>query len=468
LTDLEVAAMVDETSRRAARRRFLHAASASGAWLALRGVFGTAPALAGEHPARGGFGELRPDPNQVLDLPAGFSYRVIARAGEALDDGWKMPGAPDGMAAFAAGDGRIALICNHELDPDDADAGPFAGGGPRPPAGRLYDAGHGSPGPGGTTTLIYNPGTRCVERRFLSLAGTERNCAGGTTPWGSWLSCEETVAVPDQRREQSHGWVFEVPARARELVDPVPLRGLGRFMHEAVAVDPRTGILYLTEDQEDGLLYRFLPAQRGRLTAGGRLQALALCDRSGADTRNRPGNDVLAAGQPMNACWIDLDRTDAPDDDLRARGHAAGAALFARGEGICFGDDSVYIACTSGGALGAGQIFRYRPPAAENEIAERSPSGTLELFVESSDPRQLDSCDNIVIAPWGDLLVCEDAGARCGLVGITHTGRIYALADNAWNNSELAGACFAPDGRTLFVNLQASGLTLAIDGPFPA
>ena len=439
-----------------------------GAFLGLRRVLGAPENGAAATPTLPRFGALRPDPARILDLPAGFTYRVISRAGDTMHDGLRVPAAHDGMAAFDGGNGRVILICNHELELGDGALGPFAAGGRHPALARCYDDGGGEPCAGGTTTLIYEPSTGKVEKHFLSLAGTERNCAGGPTPWGSWLTCEESVTKPDGKRTRTHGWVFEVPAAARELVDPVPLTALGRFNHEAIAVDPATGILYLTEDTPDSLLYRFLPSEPGRLDAGGRLQALALPDLKHGDTRNWGDTpERIEAGHIFAARWIELENTDSPDDDLRLRGHAAGAALFARGEGICHGGDAIYFACTSGGRIGAGQIFRYRPSASEGRAKESARPATLELFVESTDRRQLENCDNLVMAPWGDLIACEDADAPCALVGITPAGQMYLLAQNSWSDSELAGACFAPDGRTLFVNAQMAGLTLAIQGPFP-
>jgi hypothetical protein len=453
------------------RRRILLTAGAAGAFLGLRQAFG-AGAL-GTLFESSPFGPLLPDPQGLLDLPRGFSYRILSRAGETMDDGLYVPAMHDGMAAFDAGDGRVALICNHELTAGAHALGPFGAEGERLgriDAARLYDAGHQGPCPGGTTTLIYDQRTGRKERHFLSLAGTERNCAGGPTPWGSWLSCEESVFKRDEFRARDHGWVFEVPAAARGLVEATPLEALGRFNHEAVAIDPRTGVVYLTEDEGDSLLYRLLPARPGNLVAGGRLQALALRDWDGStDTRNWPAGPArpFPAGEPMAARWIDVTDTHSPDDDLRQRGRADGAAVFARGEGIWFGNGEVYFACTSGGAIKAGQIFRYRPSPDEGGKLEAETPGTLELFVESTDQRALDRADNLTVSPWGDLIVCEDADTPCSLVGVTPGGDLYRFAENAYSDSELAGACFAPNGRTLYVNIQARGLTLAVDGPFP-
>jgi len=254
-------------------------------------------------------------------------------------------------------------------------------------------------------------------------------------------------------------------------VAPVPLQALGRFNHEAAAVDPASGVVYLTEDRDDSLFYRLLPNERGNLAAGGRLQALVVRDwDDAADTRNWPSEEtgLFPEGEALAVDWIDLDAVHAPEDDLRWRGRAKGAALFARGEGIWFGNGQVYFACTSGGRIEAGQIFSYRPSPHEGRAEERSHPGRIELFVESRSSRLLKRADNLTVAPWGDLIVCEDADSPCCLIGVTPGGGLYRFAENAFTDSELAGACFAPNGRTLFVNVQSSGLTLAIDGPFPS
>ncbi len=463
-----------ESGFRGSRRQILRLAGAAGVFAALRPVLGAAQPgriqATVDPTAAGPFGALVPDPQGVLDLPRGFSYRIISRAGAVMSDGLLVPGSHDGMAAFDAGGGRLALVCNHELSLDEQASGPFGPDLTRLAGfdrSKLYEPADGTPAPGGTTTVIYDPATGRVERHFLSLAGTERNCCGGPTPWGSWLTCEESVERRSGRRTRDHGWVFEVPAGATGPVDPLPLTALGRFNHEAAAVDPRTGVVYLTEDEGDSLFYRLIPARPGDLKAGGRLQALVLSDWEGsADTRNwDPLAAPLRAGDALRAEWIDLTDTDSPQGDLRSRGAAAGAARFARGEGIWFGGGDVYFACTSGGAIHAGQIFRYRPSAAEGSRAETTAPGHLELFVESTDRRSLDMGDNLTMAPWGDLLVCEDADSACSLVGVTPDAQLYRFAENAYDDSELAGACFAPDGHTLFVNLQARGLTLAIEKP---
>lgn len=304
------------------------------------------------------------------------------------------------------------------------------------------------------------------------------NCAGGVTPRGTWLSCEETTIRAGERTADSHGWVFEVSATGTGVAPPLPVRGLGRFKHEAAATDPRTGIVYLTEDEGDdalGLFYRFVPNDRRNLHAGGRLQALGFRGAPDADPRNWR-EVVWRGGDTRDVVWIDLDGTDNPHNDMRFRGREAGAAWFARGEGVFFGRGELFFACTTGGALRRGQIMRYRPSPWEGRSREAERPGRLQLFLETDDRAVLDMPDNIVVAPWGHLVACEDkAGARGVnyLRGITPQGRVYTLGrnpqplvSNVGANSELAGVCFSPDGSTMFVNVYAPGLTLAITGPW--
>ena len=415
-----------------------------------------------------GYGELGDDPARLLDLPAGFSYRVISSAGERMDDGFATPDKFDGMACFGLGGGRVALVRNHELSPRDRAIGPTRGeAGLEAALAKLPFYGADAEGrvlPGGTSTIVYDTRRERRQAVHLSLAGTAVNCAGGMTPWGSWLSCEETnLAAPDVAK--SHGWVFEVPAARRGLAAPVPLTALGRFRHEAAAVDPRTGIVYLTEDEGDSLFYRLLPNAKGRLARGGRLQALAFVDGT-KDSRNWNGTAFPARARRA-VKWIDLDGTDSPDSDLRKRGAAAGAALFARGEGIHRGNRDFYFTCTSGGAAKIGQIMRYRPSRFEGQSGEAGEPAMLENFVESASSEVLDYGDNLTVAPWGHLIVCEDrAGSATNyLRGVTPEGRVYAIA-RLRVDTELAGACFSPDGRILFLNIYRPGKTVAITGPW--
>ncbi|KLE32280.1 phosphatase [Aurantiacibacter gangjinensis] len=401
-------------------------------------------------------GSLQPDPAGVLDLPPGFSYRVISRLGDMMDDGEGVPDAADGMGCFDIGGGKIALVRNHELRPDRAD--PVA-------VSPAYDTIARSllALPGGTSTIILDAETLEVERQYRSLAGTIRNCAGGVTPWNTWLTCEEnttTAAETGGQLNKDHGYVFEVPADSSGLVDPVPLAAMGRFNHEAACVDPRTGIVYMTEDRGDSLFYRFIPDVPGDLAAGGTLQALVM--EGMQDTRNSEDNgSTLTARVPVPATWITLDNVEAPDDDLRQRGADRGAAIFARGEGIWMGDGEMYFTATSGGRAGEGQIFRFMPRAEGPDL--------IELFYESPAASEYSYGDNLVVSPFGDLVVCEDQYGDTVdnyLRGITPAGEAYPLA-RLRLQTEPAGACFSPDGRTLFVNAYSPTMTLAITGPWP-
>lgn len=391
-----------------------------------------------------GFGELQPDPETLLELPSGFRYRVISRQGQTMDDGYRVPGAFDGMAAFAGPDGSTILVRNHELMPESRH-------GLRGTSAQMYD----ERGSGGTTTLVVS-GDRQLLRQYTSLAGTVRNCAGGSTPWNSWLSCEETVYIPGRvqdgvRVSKRHGYVFEVPAAATEPVTPEPLVALGRFNHEAIAVDPRTGLLYQTEDRNDGLFYRFIPNENGNLKAGGRLEALMVSDRPQLRTRRD-----FPLQQAVPVSWVSIEDVDPDTDTVRVEGFRKGAAQFSRGEGICYHDGHFYITCTNGGEIPHGQVWRYTPGHTPQE------GGTLELIVQPDNPEKLDYPDNLIMSPWGDLIVCEDGQGEQRVVGITPNGDLYPLARNVLNRSELAGICFAPDGQTMFVNVYDPGITFAI------
>lgn len=435
------------------RRRFLAATSSAFAALLASGCVtrGGMPVAASV-----GYGDLVKDPAGILDLPAGFSYRVVSALGQPMNDGNTVPDKADGMGCFDIGNGEIALVRNHELLPKNDAGGTIAHG---------FGKKDGQFVPGGTTTMVLDAATLELKRQHRSLGGTIRNCAGGTTPWGSWLTCEEAPTGPGQKYgeglDRNHGWTFEVPAAAPGLVDAVPLTAMGRFNHEAACVDPVTGIVYQTEDMEDLLFYRFLPNVPGDLMKGGKLQALVLADGI-ADARN--WNEVtMTKGARHRVRWTDLDNVEAPENDLRLRGAAQGGALFARGEGLHMGDGELYFCCTSGGAAKLGQIFRLVPGRGKGD-------DMLELFFESENEAQFNYGDNLTVAPNGHLIVCEDQYTEVvdnHLKGITPQGISYDLG-RLTMQTELAGACFSPDGKTLFVNAYAPTKTFAITGPWAA
>lgn len=421
-----------------------------------------------------GYGPLLPDPKGLLNLPQGFSYKIISQKGNQMSDGLLVPGAPDGMATFKGANGRTILVRNHELSasPGNGAFGEKNEMLAKIDKSKIYDYGQGNPELGGTTTLIYNPTTGEVEKEFLSLVGTTRNCAGGLTPWNTWITCEESVLKPESANtcEKEHGYNFEVPASDKmQLTKAVPIKAMGRMNHEAVSVDPRTGIVYMTEDTSDSLIYRFIPNKNGKLLKGGKLQALLVREQKSLDTRNwaKLTTPSVPVGQAFDVDWIDIQNVESPENDLRLQGYDKGAARFARGEGMWFGNNEVYFACTNGGKLMYGQVFRYTPSLYEGKPVEKKNPGKLELFVESPDSKIANACDNMTVSAWGDLILCEDNAAPY-VVGITPKGEFYKLAQNIGSPSEFAGGVFSPTGETYFVNLQAVGLTLAITGPWHA
>jgi hypothetical protein len=413
-----------------------------------------------------GYGALAPAGDD-LSLPPGFQYRVIGNEGDPMSDGFPTPKAMDGMAAFPLPNGNVLLIRNHEDNEAPSRLRPRPPGSTSTTEGILNDILETHYGPrvfaydefagGGTTSVEVEPhGQRRVVQQHWSLVGTLRNCAGGLTPWGSWLSCEETLNSSSATGlAQNHGYIFEVPVATApgSPAPPVALRHLGRFSHEAVAVDPATGIVYETEDQGDvSGFYRFVPStkptQPGDLAATG--GAFEIMKIAGQDKYETAINQTIGAPLPVE--WVPIADPDptpptatiegASGSAVFAQGFAAGGTRFRRLEGCWYDSGQIFFVSTNGGNMGFGQVFVYNP-AAE----------TLTLIAESPSHEVFDGPDNICASPRGGLIICEDAGSVQYLRGISPSGEIFDFARNLRNTAEFAGACFSPDGQTLFVNI---------------
>lgn len=394
----------------------------------------------------------------LLELPDGFQYNVLSRPFQRMSDGHLTPLHPDGMAAFEIR-GGIRLVRNHEIS---SPSGRIA------PAAPYYDA----VAPGGCTTLVVDPATRTLVRDFVSLNGTLFNCAGGATPWRTWISCEEQTSGASQGFTRPHGYCFEVDPGSDSAGPPQPIAAMGRFAHEAVAVDPVSGAVYMTEDAPEAAFYRFLPDLAANLHGGGRLQALAV------DGDPFWSGDGETPGSARPVVWIDLDpRDEDPSASagglLFAQARRKGAARFQRLEGAAHSEGAVHFVSTSGGRAGIGQVWRYSPfdvPRGRRHRVARSShaEGSLTLLYESADASSLRFPDNVCVSPRGSLLLCEDAPAgRQAIRGLTREGATFTFARNVIPQSdegEFAGATFSPDGNTLFVNVQRPGFTFAIWG----
>lgn len=433
---------------------------------------------------------------EVLALPAGFSYVTFGNIGSQMSDGNTTPLALDGMSAFRGRrHGQVQLIRNHE-DRNLAGQGSLGGD----PAAK-YDP----EGGGGTSTLVYDERRRELVSDYLSLNGTTVNCAGGRG-FGlkSWITGEETVRGPEADTAEElfperHGYIFEVPVDRgpNELQKGTAIRAAGRFAHEAVAVDQRTGIVYETEDPGSGVgagFYRYVPVDPRKLTRGGSLQMLAIRGRPQLDMR-----EGQTLGARLHVEWVDIDDPDpsyssiSDPDGTFLQGYAQGGALFNRLEGCWYDAGSIFFVSTSGGDAksgdvnddgyeeGFGQVWELRP---------RRHGGSLTLIYESPGGEELDSPDNVTVTPRGGLILCEDdasgddddehplapgIGNVNRVIGLTQRGEAFELAVNLINDAEFAGACFSPSGETLFVNIfgrptidddPLEGMTCAITGPW--
>lgn len=449
--------------------------------------------------ANGGYGPLEEvadlrDGQVRLHLPAGFEYRSFGLRDTPLtEEGTLTPTRHDGMAAFSWRGGRIRLVRNHEQFQ------PFNVGAFGDPA-HAYDP----QGPGGTTTLEITPDGREV-RSWVSLNGTSFNCAGGGTPWGTWITCEETPNGVDQQRsfligpgdeddltyERKHGYLFEVPVSRGpdELEAGAPIRAAGRFAHEAAGVDPASGIVYMTEDDfaYPSGFFRYVPPNNPssdkRIADGGRLQVLGIVPDGASSPVTADLHTGQTPGTTYQVAWIDIEDPDPTfgpgmSNDEAARvvfqeGEGKGAARFSRNEGMAFWGGKVFFVSTEGGGPfdgdpgpnasggfgdGYGQVWMYD-----------TRHETLTLLFESPGPDVLDFPDNVIVSPRRkSVLMCEDSSSGNMLRALTRDGQLFDFALNAIGSGsdEFAGATFSPGGQVLYANMQSNGFTYAIWGPW--
>ncbi|MDX3179791.1 DUF839 domain-containing protein [Streptomyces sp. ME02-7008A-1] len=451
--------------RLATRRQVLAGSAATAASVAFTGAF--TELFSGTADARGhsGYGPLVPDPDGLLDLPKGFRYRVLSREGDPLRSGEGLvPSNHDGMAAFAGSHGRVHLVRNHENRVTGRIAVPTV-------EGLTYDP----MGKGGCTALELD-GRGHVRGERVAIAGTAVNCAGGPTPWNTWLTCEETEdKAGTNGYTKDHGFVFEVDGADPRRTGAVPLTAMGRFQHEAVAIDPRNGIVYETEDAFEkpfGLFYRFLPERplggRGSLRAGGALEAMRV-----------PGVPDLSVIQETGATfdrieWVPVPDPQAAQTPIRHQDFGPKGITHAQKLEDCYwGGSSVYfVSSFAHSAEGSaadhfGQVWRYEPKRRRlTLVIVFGPDTDVQLPGESPD--------NICLAAGGGLMVCEDGGGAQHVLGVTRRGEVYAMARGAQNIGtdeepewgEFAGVTFSPDGATMFVNCYTPGTTFAVTGPW--
>ncbi|MET9654500.1 alkaline phosphatase PhoX [Streptomyces sp. NPDC006460] len=449
----------------ATRRQILSRTGASAAGIAFSGAFAELFTGGAAAASRAGYGPLVPDPAGLLDLPEGFRYKVLSRQGDPLRSGEGLvPSNHDGMAAFAGRRGRVHLVRNHENRATGKIGVPTV-------EGLTYD-----PAAKGGCTALELDGRNNVLGERVAIAGTAVNCAGGPTPWGTWLTCEETEdRAGTAGYTKDHGWIFEVDGADPHRTGAVPLTAMGRFQHEAVAVDPRSGIVYETEDafqQPFGLFYRFLPRKplggTGSLRAGGALEAMRV-----------PGVPDLSAIQETGASfggveWVPVPDPQAAETPIRLQDFGPRGITHAQKlEGCYWGGRAVYFvssfARATDGSAGThfGQVWKYEP--------HRRRLTLVVVFGPSTDIRLPgESPDNICLAADGGLMVCEDGGGEQHVYGLTPRGEVYAMARGAQNIGtpedpewgEFAGVTFSPDRQTMYVNCYTPGTTFAVTGPW--
>lgn len=438
------------------RRDFIKGGAAGAAAISLAAMANPASAFTSD------YGPIAPVADEVtglplLQLPEGFKYWSYGWTGMIMKDGTPTPGVHDGMGVVAAQGNTIALVRNHEIR--------GAGTAVKSPA--MYNPSAG----GGCSNLLFDALNGRWLASYMSISGTSTNCAGGITPWGTWLTCEETTATYNGI---THGWIFEVPGFG--IAKPEPIKAMGRRAHEATATDPVTGYVYITEDAGTSSgFYRYRPDIYGNLLAGGVLEMLKV---KNADQANLTAS--YPNGTTWDVEWVTVDQPEEINPRNFTQGYNKGAARFARLEGAWYDTGLVYFTSTSGGSVNGGQVFHFDPRREKLTLVFESRNNTSHPVMP----------DNMTISPRGGILLCEDRGGISRLMGLSQAGDVFEFGRNnmmlsaadaavvhskfpgtesriregSYVGSETCGACF--HDRWLFVNIQNPGVTFAITGPW--
>ena len=488
------------------RRSLMTTGAASGAGLIATGLV-TGP-LAGQASAaaaktgRGSsssalFPPLQSSQGDLLALPRGFSYEVVAVSGKTeLHDGTGKavgvtPKRPDGTLAVPTSRG-IRLIQNHEASPGSPQPVPFVDG-------TVYDRG----ALGGGCTVI-DTNRRGVRRsEWVGLSGTISNCAGGPTPWGTWLTCEETEATAGTGTlEQDHGYVFEVFADQPAAQVPRPIKAWGRFPHEAVVIEPSRRAAYLTEDasKPTGLLYRWTAPTGYRLKPriaehlkADTGQALAVIAPDGGILLDLACITSAQIGRPLQTKWVKVPDRHARTTSTRKQ-FADGAVTHSKKLEGAWGDKrGMYFVSSFAFAAGDlptdatphdGQLWYYEYASETLTLVAYFPYNAL-LHSETTDPETglgrsrdlaFDGPDGCHVSPYGSLVLSEDGNTANHLLSWSRETGAQAIARNLIVQeknssgsdvySEMTGPCFSPDGLVLFGNVQEPGHVFAITGPW--
>lgn len=483
-----------------ARRTILTGGAAAGVGLV---VAGAAPTLAEASPQdrrphlpvqHRPFPPLVDDPRGLLALPPGFKYQVVTYAGKTKLDGGTgvTPSNHDGTAVFDAGHGKLRLIQNHELPAGSPLGVPHV-------KGTVYDP---TALMGGGCTVIETDRRGRNHGEWVGISGTLTNCAGGPSPWGTWLTCEETETKAGAAwsgngqtgtYSKDHGYVFEVFADGHGI--PKPIKAFGRYAHEALAIEPSRKRVYLSEDASNpnGLFYRWTAPHGVKLKAGmahdlgataGVLEAMAMVMDDGSILPDVAYITSAQLGRPFPVKWVPVPERDGQTTSVRKQ-FTDEITRGKKFEGVYGTDKGVYVVNsfafnTADLPIDAvkhdGMVWFYSYADHTITLVTYFPHQTTtdSGMKPRYDGVVFDGPDNVTVTPWGTLVLAEDGVGASHVLSSVPGGATYAIARNQLNIgteaepefSEFTGPTFSADGKVLFVNIQTPGITLAITGPW--